>query len=393
MNVLAFDTCFDACSVAAGRGLRGLSPSISACHEPMATGHAERLMPMIDEQLAAAGLEMRDLDRIAITLGPGTFTGTRISVAAGRALALALDVPVVAVTSLKLMAMNFAANARGAGELAIATDARRGEVYFERFNPHTLQSLAPAAVLGAAAAAAALSRAGAVVAGSGAAAVAHAAQGLGAQRLRDRAGPSARRPRHVVSCHGNASDARYPSALSACTRRQTAGRRRNRQEWPLTSNVTPFRNLNHISLLWAAPERAGEIAQLHAKLFDQPWDEASIKALLDHPASTSLIAVAGNPQLIKGFIIAQLAADEAEILSVGVSPDWQRSGLGARLLEGLCRASKRGEARRVFLEVAEDNAAARALYAKMGFKETGRRKGYYQRAGSKVDALNLSLDL
>lgn len=161
----------------------------------------------------------------------------------------------------------------------------------------------------------------------------------------------------------------------------------------MTSNVTPFRNLNHISLLWAAPERAGDIAQLHAKLFDQPWDEASIKALLDHPASTSLIAVAGNPQLIKGFIIAQLAADEAEILSVGVSPDWQRSGLGARLLEGLCRASKRGEARRVFLEVAEDNAAARALYAKMGFKVTGRRKGYYLRAGGKVDALNLALDL
>ena len=179
MNVLAFDTCFDACSVAAGRGLRGLAPSICARNEPMAMGHAERLMPMIQEQLAAVGLAIGDLDLIAITIGPGTFTGTRISVAAGRALALALDVPVVAVTSLKLMAMNFAANASGAAELAIATDARRGEVYFERFNPHTLQSLAPAAVFSAAAAAAALSGAGTVVAGSGAAAVADAAQGLG----------------------------------------------------------------------------------------------------------------------------------------------------------------------------------------------------------------------
>ncbi len=161
----------------------------------------------------------------------------------------------------------------------------------------------------------------------------------------------------------------------------------------MTSNVTPFRNLNHISLLWAAPERAGEISQLHARLFEQPWDEASIRSLLEHPAAASLIAVAGNPQVIKGFIIAQLAADEAEILSVGVSPDWQRAGLGARLVEGLCRASKRGEARRVFLDVAEDNVAARALYAKMGFKEIGRRKRYYVRSDGKVDALNLAFDL
>lgn len=161
----------------------------------------------------------------------------------------------------------------------------------------------------------------------------------------------------------------------------------------MTSNVTPFRNLNHVSLLWAAPERAGELAVLHARLFDPPWDEASIKALLEHPASTSLIAVTGNPKVVKGFVIAQLAADEAEILSIGVAPDWQRSGLGTKLIEGLNRASQRGEAKRVFLEVAEDNAAALALYAKLGFTEVGRRRKYYQRSGGAVDALTLALTL
>lgn len=162
----------------------------------------------------------------------------------------------------------------------------------------------------------------------------------------------------------------------------------------MTSNVTPFRNVKHISLLWAAPERAAEVSALHSRLFDEHWSESSIKSLLEHPASTSLIAVAGDPKTIKGFIIAQLAADEAEIVSIGVAPDWQRAGLGARLIEGLMRASKKGEAARIFLEVAEDNKAARALYAKLGFSEIGRRKGYYKRgSGLSVDALTLALSL
>lgn len=162
----------------------------------------------------------------------------------------------------------------------------------------------------------------------------------------------------------------------------------------MSSNVTPFRNVKHASMLWAAPERAEEIAALHAKLFDPPWDAAAIKGLLEHPAATSLIAVAGSPKAIIGFVIGQLAADEAEILSIGVAPNWQRAGVAAGLLEGLARAARRGDAKRIFLDVAEDNEAARALYQKLGFAEVGRRKRYYQRAGAEpVDALTLAWTL
>lgn len=162
----------------------------------------------------------------------------------------------------------------------------------------------------------------------------------------------------------------------------------------MTSNVTPFRNIKHVSMLWAAPERAEEVAKLHARLFEPAWEEGAIQSLLDHPASTSLVAVAGDPKRIIGFVIGQLAADEAEIISIGVAPEWQRFGLGKMLVEGLARAARRGEARRLFLEVAEDNAAAAALYRKLGFDEVGRRKGYYQRSGEPaVDALVLALSL
>lgn len=162
----------------------------------------------------------------------------------------------------------------------------------------------------------------------------------------------------------------------------------------MNDNVTPFRNPKLVSLLWADPERAVDISALHSRLFAPLWDDAAIRALLEHPASTSLIAVAGSPKAVVGFVIGQLAADEAEILSLGVTPDWQKLGLGRMLVEGLARASRRGEAKRLFLEVADDNAAAIALYRSLGFVETGRRKRYYTRIdAAPADALTLALVL
>lgn len=157
----------------------------------------------------------------------------------------------------------------------------------------------------------------------------------------------------------------------------------------MTTPEKPDANL--VSLLWAGPEAAAEIAALHATLFDQPWDAPSLVKLLEHPGSTTLIARTGFPKTSVGFVLGQVAADEAEIISIGVAKNWQGVGLGKRLVEGLERALKRAGAKRIFLEVAEDNAAARALYEGRGFTEATRRKGYYPRAGgTAVDALVMS---
>lgn len=151
----------------------------------------------------------------------------------------------------------------------------------------------------------------------------------------------------------------------------------------------------YLSLLWAVPDQAAEIAALHARLFSPSWSEESVRALLEHPASTAFIAVVGGPPKVTvGFAMAQLAADEAEILSLGVAPEWQRKGVGRRLVEGIARAAQRAEARKLFLEVAADNDAALALYRRAGFLGTGLRRGYYAREGGKaVDAVTLSLKL
>lgn len=156
-------------------------------------------------------------------------------------------------------------------------------------------------------------------------------------------------------------------------------------------NALPPRDVRHVSLLWATPEHAADMARLHAALFDQAWDAPAIRRLLEHPGATSLVASTGYPKVMVGFIMGQLAADEAEILSVGVVPEWQRHGLGFRMVEGLAKAAQRAQAKRLFLEVATDNRAAQALYAKLGFAEVGRRKGYYQRpSASPVDAVVLA---
>ena len=149
----------------------------------------------------------------------------------------------------------------------------------------------------------------------------------------------------------------------------------------------------HVSLLWASPDRASDVATMHAELFNPPWEEAAILKLLEHPAAAALIATAGPAREPAGFVIAQLAADEAEILSLGVAPQWQRMGLGRRLIEGLIRAARRAEARRLFLEVSTDNEAALRLYGKLDFRRVGVRPEYYKVTGKDaVDALILALD-
>lgn len=139
MNILGFDTCFESCSVAVACGVAapGVPPSIEARFADMATGQAERLMPMIEDAMAAARLRFADLDRIAVTIGPGTFTGMRIGVAAARAFSLALGIPVVTFSSLEVMAMSPRLRSPRGGDIVLAADARRDQVYVQVVTPGT----------------------------------------------------------------------------------------------------------------------------------------------------------------------------------------------------------------------------------------------------------------
>lgn len=125
MIVLGLDTALAACSVAVTRD----GEIVAAASEPMLRGHQERLAPMVEEVMAAAGLPFAALDRVGVTVGPGSFTGLRVGLAFAKGLGLALGRPCVGVGTLEALA----ACERGPGLTAAVIDARRGQVYLQAF--------------------------------------------------------------------------------------------------------------------------------------------------------------------------------------------------------------------------------------------------------------------
>ena len=124
MKLLAVDTALGACSVALLDGER----IASHIFEVMDRGHAERLAPMVDEAMKAAKMEFTALDRLAVTVGPGTFTGQRVGLAFMRGLRLALKLPLTGVTTLEVIAAA-AMEETGQPKAAAIHDARREEAY------------------------------------------------------------------------------------------------------------------------------------------------------------------------------------------------------------------------------------------------------------------------
>ncbi|TCR90876.1 tRNA (adenosine(37)-N6)-threonylcarbamoyltransferase complex dimerization subunit type 1 TsaB [Rhizobium sp. BK376] len=131
MIVLALDTAGVDCAVAVYNS--DGDSVLGEVTETIGRGHAERLMAILDETLAKAGLGLDAVDRIAVTIGPGSFTGIRVGVAAARGLALSLGIPAVGVTTLETMAAAALEQAPGQPVLA-ARDAKRDEIYLQTFD-------------------------------------------------------------------------------------------------------------------------------------------------------------------------------------------------------------------------------------------------------------------
>lgn len=129
MNILALDTSLGACSAAVLCTAAG-TRRLSVRHVEMPRGHAEALMPMVAKVLAEAGLAAPDLDLIAATVGPGSFTGVRIAIAAARGLALVTTAKMFGTDSLTVMAkVALMGGFEPHGPFAVAVDARRGMLY------------------------------------------------------------------------------------------------------------------------------------------------------------------------------------------------------------------------------------------------------------------------
>jgi tRNA threonylcarbamoyladenosine biosynthesis protein TsaB len=347
MKLLAVDTALGACSAALVEDGRVLAHRIAA----MERGHAEALAPMVEE--AMAGHAFASLTRLAVTTGPGTFTGQRVGLAFMRALRVALHIPLNGVTTLAAMAAA-ARDETGLARAVALHDARRDEVYIELGDAPALMRFDDAI------------DALRVLATSERIALAGTAAARASQAL----------AHNVVLSRVRQPDALWVARLAAAMTPATDAPR------PLYLRA-PDAKLPPAKIRAAAAEDLPELARIHAACFTKPWDETALRELLQSPGIIALFAPAG-------FVIARVAADEAEILTLAVASEARRAGLGRALLrEAAQRAAAEG-AKAMFLEVAAANSAARALYDASGFRNVGTRKSYYERD---VDALILRRDL
>ena len=141
MKILALDSALSACSVAVLAN--GVVRAVR--RQAMARGQAEALLPMVRAALDEAGLGFADLDRLAVTIGPGSFTGLRIGLAAARGLALATGLPLTGITTLEALAAAADPAARQGRGTVVLIDSRRGDVFMQIFGADAVPLAKPAA--------------------------------------------------------------------------------------------------------------------------------------------------------------------------------------------------------------------------------------------------------
>jgi len=340
--ILAVETCLGACSVA----LRDADTLLVHRFAPMERGHAEALAPMVQE--AMQGHDFASLDRLAVTVGPGTFTGQRVGLSFMRGLRLSLNKPLLGVTSLAAIAAAACAQA-GTGRAAAIHDARRDEAYLALFDKGVM-TMAPRVLPFASAIEAIRTFGPCVVAGTGAPAV---VAGLGDGFVLS----SIRQPDAAfVALLAQAMPAPDADALPPA---------------PLYLRAPDAKLPGGRELVTIFTSGVDALAILHAQAFDHPWDAASLTSLLAGPGVFAFTAPSG-------FVMARAAGDEAEILTLAVIPSARGRGLGRDLMQRAAAHAAMLGAGTMFLEVGTDNPAALALYNGMGFTRAGMRKGYYE---------------
>lgn len=149
-----------------------------------------------------------------------------------------------------------------------------------------------------------------------------------------------------------------------------------------------------VEIAIAGPLDASAIALLHGRLFSPPWTTLEVAQLMVHPGAAAFVAQGAAGEGVAGYILGRVAADEAELLSIGVTMAHRRQGIARNLMQALAARVREMGATRLYLEVSAANPGAVALYQVQGFTRIGVRRGYYRLPGQPAeDALLLALEL
>lgn len=372
MTLLCLDTTMARCSVA----LYDTSTEVILAAEAidMAKGHAEVLPIMVARVLAAASLHLRDICRIAVTTGPGTFTGQRIGLSFAKGLALTRDIPVAGIDSLTAIAKGCGIHA---GPIAVVIDARLDQFYFSLFNKNGTIEISPR-LAGLTEILEGIPAQDLLVLGTGAEIVqrasGHSEMVLSADLNLPKASRFAHYAAGLVFSDGTLVHPLYLRSADAKPQPQK------------------LRPAPDVVMRKAENQDLATLVEIHGACFADGWSVEALEALLAAPASMAIIAEVDH--IVVGFALVRMAADEAEILTICLDPTWQRRKIGGKLLDSLISLLRDYRLAALFLEVAEDNIGAINLYLGRGFIKVGGRKSYYARwDGPHIDALVLKLAL
>jgi [ribosomal protein S18]-alanine N-acetyltransferase len=336
-RVLALDGALARCSA----GLVADGALVASRVEDGARGHAAVLPRMAADVLAEAGCAADALDLVAVTVGPGGFTGLRAALSLAQGLALGAGVPVVGVTVGEALAE--ALPHLGGRALWVAIDSRRGQVFLERDGRVRTERL----------------------------------EALPASEGRiDRCRVPPRRTRGRCDAHQCQAAAAPPCrARRAATPCRRAAAAPSPAALYRSAGGAPARRAgaSAAGMIRAAPAHAAALAAIHAAAFAPPeaWGSDAMALQLGMPGAFGFLDPRG------GMVLARAVTDEAEILTLAVAPEARRQGIARALLAAAMEEARTRGAAAMFLEVAEPNRVARALYAAAGFTQLGKRRGYY----------------
>ena len=357
--------------------------------------HSQTLLPMIDEMVKMVDADLASIDAIAVSGGPGSFTGLRIGSATAKGLGLALGKPLIHVPTVESMAYSM----YGCEDIICPImDARRKQVYtglysfaygekedgglydepeFRILRPQTAVAVEELIrQLN-------LHRRRVVFLGDGVPVYREMlAEGLEVPYYFAPAFVNRQRAAAVGTLGIRYYEAgRYESAAEfrpEYLRKSQAERERAERE----ENAVP-------QVRRMTKEDGAAVAEMEHQLFSDAWSEKSVLETLDQPNSICLIVEKAGRTA--GYLLAYTAADEAEIARIAVMKEFQRQGAARALLTELETVCAPDGIRRILLDVRSGNGPARKLYEKAGFKEDGIRQRFYE--DPVEDAVLMSRDL
>jgi tRNA threonylcarbamoyladenosine biosynthesis protein TsaB len=360
MKLLCIDTALASCSVCVYDV--GTASVLAAEQMLMARGHAEALPPMVVRVMTKAGIAYADLGRIAVTTGPGTFTGIRVGISFARALGLARDIKVLGINTM--IATQVAVSE---SNIVIVHQAgMSGLFYF--YAGAEIALLAPQDIVPRL-------KAGQLIMGTGAEAIFALSGRSDVRRLPQYDLPSASGFAAYAASQPDPKGMPDPIYL---------------READAKPQKDALRGLAGLKIM--PSQDLGVLAKLHAASFEIAWREADIAELLASPGCVALLATSDDGPV--GFLMYRAVADEAEIITLCVEPAYQRRGAGLQIVLAAQHLLKSYNISSLFLEVAADNKDALSLYKRAGFLEVGKRKAYYARKnGAAEDALIMRVQL